>query len=105
MAQKKSDDTSDSFGQTASRLHWGDASEIDTAGIPGLYSYRLVHTQKSVWVLDLRLDFSRPCDISDIGDLLGALGRHIVGTAVLDHLSDEVQRCVGNDVSGGGINK
>lgn len=99
MAPEKPDDTNTSFGQSASRLHTGDISTIDSIGNPGQYAYRLVHTQKSIWLLDLRLDFSVPQDITDIGELLGAIGRHIVGSAILDQLSDELQSAL----EGGGV--
>lgn len=46
------------------------------------YAYRVVHTQESVWVLDLRLDCLELCDIRSFGELLESLGRETKGLKV-----------------------
>lgn len=69
-------------GASTLGFYSGHVGEMSDVGGAGVFAYRLVHTQKSVRLLDLRLDFPSGINVVSLGRLLRALERHIVEQAV-----------------------
>lgn len=68
---------------TILRRHGSSAAEPRKLGV---YSYRLVHTQKSIRVLDLRLDIAELEDIENLSVVLADVCRGILTTAIEEEL-------------------
>lgn len=86
MAQKEPNDTSyrelDSSLEVSGRIR--DKANVNR--VAGLYSYRLVHTQESIRLLDLRFDIAELPDVGDLGKLLSYSFDNIVRGAICGSL-------------------
>lgn len=65
------------------RRHGSEAAEPRKLGV---YSYRLVHTQESIRVLDLRLDIAELEDIENLSVVFADTVRGILTTAIDEEL-------------------
>lgn len=87
MEQKQQSNTGEAVerlfsGRVQCRVH-GKTNEYRDAG---KYTYRLVHTQESLRMLDLRLDIGSLEDVDSIGELLDGFGRRVLENAILFEL-------------------
>ena len=69
-------------GTSTLGFHSGHVGSDTDPGGTGVFAYRLVHTQESVRMLDLRLDFSDGINVVSLGRLLRDVERRIVESAV-----------------------
>lgn len=87
MVEEKSNvESGETDAEIAFGVHEGDIREVTSLRKIGQYSYRLVYTQKSVRMLDLRLDIAELGDITCLRELLDGASRDILKRAVFDAL-------------------
>lgn len=94
MDANQSNDTVGREFTVAGGIYEGDRSPGSGARKVGEYSYRLVHTQESLRLLDLRLNIAELAAVEDIGVVLDGVGRKVLSMAIMQSLSliDEAQR-------------
>ena len=66
------------------RIHERHGGEGTEPRVIGKYTYRLVHTQKSVRMLDLRLDIAELEDLTDLRELFDDAARAILSVAIIE---------------------
>lgn len=66
-------------GRVSERVH----GESPAFRATGQYTYRLVHTQESLRMLDLRLDIAELQDVAGLRVILDAIGRDIIYAGIL----------------------
>lgn len=83
VEKTESDDTQGVvLGKSTLGFHSGHVGSMSNVGGTGVFAYRLVHSQESVRLLDLRLDFADGINVVSVGRLLRAIERGIVESAV-----------------------
>lgn len=86
MDEKKYDDRTTGQSEHTGTIFRRHGSAADEPRKLGKYTYRLVHTQESIRLLDLRLDIAELEDLEDLSVFLADVCRGILTTAVEEEL-------------------